>query len=285
MLIRDGIAYFAAGRSSFLDGGMFVYGLDAATGQLRHQLHLAGPDPQAETSRVTAGRMPGAVPDILTCDDSGLYLRHIRLDWQLSLPPPEQFDWNVKGETHLLPGSGFLDDTLFNRTIWQYGTRIDRSQMLCIDGTDVYGLRIYEGISWNCPVHHVGDGHLIFRQDISRPVPQPRPQDRGRMNRISMERYVWHTRLPLRVRAMLLSTDPEQRLFVAGVPDKLDDEDLLANIEGRRGAQLVVLDAATGRQMSQLQLESPPIWDGMAAAHGRLYLSTATGTLVCLAEQ
>jgi outer membrane protein assembly factor BamB len=284
VLIRDGIAYLAAGHSSFLDGGIFVYGLDAATGQLRHQLHLAGPDPQAETSRVTAGRMPGAVPDILTCDDSGLYLRHIRLDWQLSLPPPEQFDWNVKSETHLLPGSGFLDDTLFNRTIWQYGTRTDRSQMLCIDGTDVYGLRIYEGISWNCPIHHVGDGHLIFRQDISRPVPPPRPQDRGRMIRVPTERYVWHTRLPLRVRAMLLSARPEQCLFVAGVPDELDKEDPLAYIEGRRGAQLVVLDTASGRHMSHVQLESPPTWDGMAAAHGRLYLSTADGTLVCLAE-
>jgi hypothetical protein len=40
-----------------------------------------------------------------------------------------------------------------------------------------------------------------------------------------------------------------------------------------------------GRQMSHLQLESPPTWDGVAAAHGRLYLSAADGTLVCLAEQ
>jgi hypothetical protein len=128
--------------------------------------------------------MPGAVADILTCDDTGLYLRHVKMDWELTAPPPEQFVWGLKGETHLLAGSGFLDDTLFNRTVWQYGNRIDRSQMLVIDGTDVYGLRVYEGISWNCPVHNVGDGQLIFRQDVSRPVPKPRRQDLSRMNRI-----------------------------------------------------------------------------------------------------
>ncbi|UCF16454.1 MAG: PQQ-binding-like beta-propeller repeat protein, partial [Phycisphaerales bacterium] len=40
VLVRDGIAYFAAGRSSHLDGGVYVFGLDATTGELRHQTRL-----------------------------------------------------------------------------------------------------------------------------------------------------------------------------------------------------------------------------------------------------
>ena len=226
--------------------------------------------------------MPGAVADILTCDDTGLYLRHVKMDWELTAPPPEQFVWGLKGDTHLLAGSGFLDDTLFNRTVWQYGNRIDRSQMLVIDGTDVYGLRVYEGISWNCPVHNVGDGHLIFRQDVSRPVPKPRRQDLRRMIRIPTERYAWHTRVPLRVSAMLLAGDPAQRLFVAGVPDKVARDDPLAFIEGRRGARLLVLDAETGKQTAQIELDAPPVWNGMAAAYGKMYLTDTRGKLICL---
>jgi len=282
VLVKDGIAYFAAGTSSFLDDGIYVYGIDAATGELRYETRLRGPDPQAETSRVTSGRMPGAVPDILTCDDKGLYLRHIKLDWQLTAPSSEQFVWGVKGDTHLLTGSGFLDDTLFNRTVWQYGIRIDRSQMLVIDGADVYGLRVYDGISWNCPVHKAGDGHLIFRQDVSKPVPKPRPQDLKRLNRIPTERYSWHTRVPIRVCAMLLAGDPAERLFVAGVPDKVAQDDPPAFIEGRRGAKLLVLDADTGDQNAQMKLDTPPIWNGMAAAYGKLYITDTRGELTCL---
>lgn len=283
VLVKDGTAYFAAGKSSFLDGGIAIYGVDAATGERRYENRLSGPDPQTPTSQVTAGRMPGAVPDILSGDETGLYMRHVKLDWQLSTPPPEQFDWAVKGEGHLLAGSGFLDDTLFNRTIWQYGIRIDRSQMLVIDGGDVYGLRVYEGISWNCPVHHVGDGHLIFRQDVSKPVPRPSPQESRRLGRIPTERYAWQTRIPLRVSAMLLSGEPAERLFVAGVPDAVAPDDPLAFIEGRRGAKLLALDAATGKQTAELSLDAPPVWDGLAAAHGRIYLTTADGKLICLA--
>ena len=189
----------------------------------------------------------------------------------------------VKGEGHLLAGSGFLDDTLFNRTIWQYGIRVDRSQMLVIDGGDVYGLRVYEGISWNCPVHHVGDGHLIFRQDVSKPVPQPSPQESRRLGRIPTERYAWQTRIPLRVSAMLLTGKPAERLFVAGVPDAVAPDDPLAFIEGRSGAKLLALDAATGKQTAELSLDAPPVWDGLAAAHGRIYLTTSDGKLICLA--
>ena len=283
VLVRDGVAYFAAGRSSFLDGGIHVHGVDATSGEPRFETRLSGPDPQAETSRVTSGRMPGAVPDVMTCDETGLYMRHVKLDWELSPPPPERYIWNMKGDSHLIAGSGFLDDTLFNRTTWRYGIRIDRSQMLAIDGTDVYGLRVYEGVSWNCSVHRVGDGHLVFRQDVSKPVPKPRPEELRRMNRVPLERYAWHTRVPLRVSAMLLAGAPAQRLFVAGVPDQIAADDPLAFIEGRRGAKLLVLDADTGKQAAEMELDAPPVWDGMAAAYGRLYMTTAKGKLMCLA--
>jgi len=284
VLIENGIAYFAAGTSSFLDGGISVCGVDAVTGELRHETRLRGPDPQAETGSVTAGRMPGAVPDILVSDETGLTMRHVRLDRRLNTPEAEEFKWGIKSDRHLLAWSGLLDDSLFNRTVWQCGIRIDRSQMLAIDGTDVYGVRVYEGISWNCPIHRIGDGHLIFRQNVGKPVRQPRPEQKKRLGRIPFERYAWHTRVPFRVCAMVLTGSATKRLFVAGVPDKIAPDDPLAFVEGRRGGRLLVLDARTGKQTAQVGLDSPPVWDGMAAAHGRLYMTTKGGKLACLTK-
>jgi hypothetical protein len=35
---------------------------------------------------------------------------------------------------------------------------------------------------------------------------------------------------------------------------------------------------------TKLQLDAPPVWDGMIAVEGRLYISLADGSIVCLGE-
>ncbi|MEW6355085.1 MAG: PQQ-binding-like beta-propeller repeat protein [Planctomycetota bacterium] len=300
VLVKDDVAYFAAGRSSFLDGGIIVRAVDAATGKLLHEMRLSGPDPQQHKDIITAGAMPGAVPDILTSDGANLYLRHVQLDPQLSVQPDAKaLSWGVKGESHILVGSGFLDDTFFNRTVWQYGIRIDRSQMLVVDGTDVYGLRVYWGISWNCPVFHPGDGYLLFRQDVSKPVPKPPPKEAKQLGRIPYERYAWHTRVPVRAWAMVLTgasdgeasagegkpARSEKRLFIAGPPDVLDPADPLAAFEGRKGGLLWTVSATDGKKLAETKLDSPSVFDGMAAAEGRLYIATKDGRLTCMGEK
>ena len=83
-------------------------------------------------------------------------------------------------------------------------------------------------------------------------------------------------------------------LFVAGTPDVLDEgpkkqygtvpesPDALDAWEGRKGATLREVAAADGRTLSEIPLDARPAWDGLAAAGGRLYLSTADGRVVCL---
>ena len=44
--------------------------------------------------------------------------------------------------------------------------------------------------------------------------------------------------------------------------------------EGRKGGVLRVMAAGTGEQVAELQLDSPPVFNGMAAAGGRLLLTT-----------
>ena len=58
-----------------------------------------------------------------------------------------------------------------------------------------------------------------------------------------------------------------------------------AALEGRSGAVLWAVSASDGKQLAQHKLDAPPVWDGMAAARGRVYLSLADGRVVCFASR
>lgn len=53
-------------------------------------------------------------------------------------------------------------------------------------------------------------------------------------------------------------------------------------LEARHGGRLLVVSAKDGQTAATYDLESPPVFDGMAAAGGRLYVSTKSGQVVCI---
>jgi hypothetical protein len=55
----------------------------------------------------------------------------------------------------------------------------------------------------------------------------------------------------------------------------------LAGFEGKRGVYLRVVGAADGKTASQCPLPAMPVFDGMAAAGGKVYLSLKDGSVVC----
>jgi len=103
---------------------------------------------------------------------------------------------------------------------------------------------------------------------------------------------------PLHARAMVLTG---QTLFVAGPPDILNEDEAFekpgdtqvknriieqdAAYKGKYGALLMGVSTADGRQLFELDLAFQPAWDGMAAAYGRLYLSTKDGKMLCFDKQ
>jgi hypothetical protein len=89
----------------------------------------------------------------------------------------------------------------------------------------------------------------------------------------------WAAWVPIRMRAMVLA---DRTLFVAGPPDLLDKEDPLAAFQGRKGGVLRAVSTADGKLLAEYPLESPPVFDGMIAADGRLLIATRDGRLVCL---
>jgi hypothetical protein len=89
-------------------------------------------------------------------------------------------------------------------------------------------------------------------------------------------------------------------LFVAGPPDLLDEEAAVsrrseasvqkqiaeqdAALNGTKGALLWALSATDGKQLAELELDAYPVWDGMAAAGGRLYMATVDGKVLCFSS-
>ena len=51
------------------------------------------------------------------------------------------------------------------------------------------------------------------------------------------------------------------------------------------GGFLHAFAAHNGAVFQEMRLEASPVWDGLAAAAGRLYVSLENGSLVCLGEK
>jgi hypothetical protein len=83
----------------------------------------------------------------------------------------------------------------------------------------------------------------------------------------------------MRVAAMVRAADA---LFLAGSPDTVDARDPHAAWEARAGGILGVFATDGGEKLAEYRLPAPPIWDGMAATAGRLFVCATDGSIVCL---
>jgi len=117
----------------------------------------------------------------------------------------------------------------------------------------------------------------------------------SRANRGFKVKHAWATDLPLLARAMVLSG---KMLLAAGPADLIDEEkavrmlndpatqgalaDQLSAIEGKKGGHLWAVSTVDGEKLFELNLDSTPIFDGMAAAAGKLFIVTTDGKIVCL---
>jgi len=107
--------------------------------------------------------------------------------------------------------------------------------------------------------------------------------------------HLWTKDLPIFVRALVLAGD---RLFAAGPPDVMDEEEVFRRIgdpsilvtlrkqdlayQGKLGALLLAVSTEDGTETTNLRLPAPPVFDGMAAAYSKLFISLTDGSLVCV---
>jgi len=256
VLAQNGTAYFAAGRSSHLDGGLYVYGVDIASGKLLHQTKLEGPSYTVDNLKINSKPAMGALPDIMMGDGSEVYMRSV------------SFDANLKQQSDrpaLQTKGGFLDDSYFKRAPWLFDGNY--ANVIAYDSQTVYYVRMFDSLQGLTPTVFFAPGAKGY-QLFAR--------------KIGGKRDDWAGRIPMRARAMALTNG---RLFVAGPPDVVDPKDPLGAFEGRKGGLLYVIDPASGKKLAEQTLPSPPVFNGIAAANGRLYLADENGAIACLGRQ
>jgi len=307
---QRGIVYCVAGRSMFLDGGMRLLRLDAATGRKISETVLDHLNPKTGKpldANIEWPNLPVALPDILSFDGTYVYMRSQRFDLQGRRPevvtPTDCEDQTGEG-AHLFSPTGFLDGSWWHRTYWLWGKtplsaagwwyaaayNAPAGRIMAVDDSRVYafGRKPQYFPSTTALEYH------LFRAEKEPEFIQTGPKTKPWRPVPKRPVFDWSEEVPLLGRALVLAG---QRLFVAGPPDMVDTEQTqlavddpesraglaaqAAALEGERGALLWVVSAEDGRKLAEYRLGAPPVFDGMAAAGGRLYLAAIDGNVTC----
>ncbi len=346
VLPHNGLIYFTSGRSSYLDGGLFIYALKPETGEIVHQTRLDTWAPTRVDTRnapfLPAFHMEGARSDILVSEGGYIFLNQLQFTPELELidteyrPGPAEYQedrgapdafgplvsavdvddpdyadqetlarfpkmansWFRRGHLgarqvnrHIFATGGFLDDTYFHRIYWMYSdlwpgyyianVASKTGQLLVVGPDKTYAVQAYPQRVTLSPMFTPGQTGYLLVADDNENDPILHEKNWGRDKGMGISRQhppVWSEWVPIRIQAMTLAGD---RLFVAGPPDIVKEEDPMASFEGRMGGLIRVYDANAGQHIREYKLASLPCFDGMIAAHGKLIIATMDGHIVC----
>jgi outer membrane protein assembly factor BamB len=295
VLVLDGVVYFAAGRSSFLDGGIRLYGLDVHSGRTLHETTVAALPPRPD--RKTPGeKTTGALPDVLVSDGKTVNMRHVQFD-------PGLIQRDTAELKTLVTTTGFLEDAWEHRLNWHLGyaqkvnshanagsIRANRrtggtpyGKLLAFDDQCAYGVQSLYTFLKHTPQMHppTHDGHK--HQKYSRYKAEHFPVG-VRIYARQGTSQKWTMDAPLQVRAMVLA---DRVLFLAGWRDSVGIEEgtgmaLSDETEEEQKAVLWAVSAEDGKRLAEYELSSQPVFDGMIAAAGRLYIALKDGTVLCM---
>jgi len=273
VLIHDGLIYATAGRSSSAEGGIRVCVVDPETGHVVRDTTLG-----RETS-------VGIMNDILVSDGEFVYLREWQIDPESGtarqvMRPRQIRDYPGEVRVPRSMENGpvppiYLHSSWINTLLdgsWRYAFRsyhkgnqrrgfgASFGQLLAFDANTVYGFRtgLWSLGGRSAPHLFAAPRGLSITDDAN-----PTGYDAASRWTQPMPAGGW-------VEAMLVAGD---MIFVAGPVDPADR----SAAEGFLRAHSVTDGALT----TNVRLTSPPQLDGMASARERLYLSLASGDVVC----
>ena len=309
VLVRDGVLWFCAGRSSYLDGGLRVYRVNPRTGDVLSMTGIDSLGDDGEQPPITPTiyarlDMQGAKPDVLSSDGDNVFMRHWAFDAS-GRSVEQEID-------HLFSPTGFLDASWFRRTYWIYG-RIYVSgaqgwartgnvrpsgRILSLDADRIYGFgrdRYPPSPGSKHQMYVTGEKEVFFAAARSEtgaaapaaarkaPVPKARRRRKTKStpSASAAKSYEWTVPGDIQVRGMVLAGEGgDKRLIVAGARgDWVVSQDAY---EGKTGSVLRFLSIADGKTLAEHDLPGLPVFDGMSAAGGRLYISMTDGRVVCL---
>ena len=223
--------------------------------------------------------------DVLSSDGESIYMRHVKFDRKCA----EQEDT----APHLFNPTGFLDDSWWHRSYFIYGTtftagwggwwragnRVPAGRLLVFDDSSIYGYGRNFYPSGNAGQWQAGEFYRLFA--TARNVAPVKPSARKKKGRHqgpekSTVACRWSNPADLETRAMVLAG---QTLFLAGPLGETRRS--LAAFEGKQGVRLRAVSTTDGSTLAEHELDSLPVFDGLIAAAGRLYLATRDGNVLC----
>jgi outer membrane protein assembly factor BamB len=232
VLIQDGLAYVAAGRSPDSVGSISVTALHPRTGRV------------VWTESVSDDYF--GLCDFLIGDGKRVYLSN----WQFD-PKTGENQAADPGATYLRGGKVGLLESSWTRIEMALRKRIHdwtlgdaRGQLLAFSRGETFGYKWTEdGSSKTLP-------SMLFASGKNR----------------------WSVELPDtgQIEALIITRDA---LFAAGPRDRLNRK--------QKGGVLLSVSKTQGRSLGEIPLPAPAVFDGLAAAYGRLYVATEDGKLLC----
>ncbi len=280
VLVYDDKVYCTAGRTSYLDDGITLFLLDPKTGKElgRNQFYSRDPETGKQPDALLEDvELPGTLPDILTVEGDSIFMRDKRLDAQ----GREQV---ASYEPHLYSSAGLLNDKWWHRTTWIWGERAfgrasgwaiagryrPSGRNLVPEGPLVYGYKFNEGGKGN-------GTHVLFCADkqVKKVDTKLKNNNAAVVNHMTPDKVVnhWSRNINLSGRAMIKAGGT---LYLAG---PASTEEMYFDDEDAR-AVLAAFNADDGKPISRIEIASQPVFDGMAAAKGRIYLSLVNGEVV-----
>ena len=314
VLVQNGTAYAAAGRSSYLDGGIRLVALDVRTGRCLARRRVRSEHPKAGEGKDRQGEFPrqaiaqnatdyktftasdhsdafsmdGATNDVLVGDGRDVFLRQLRFDAALKPQPKAPHLMSTSrlitdGEVHR--SHWFLGTGDFSRipvayswivyapTRWPWRLSVPHGLLLTFDAKTVWGVRRAKARG--------GMGYLLFAEDNRSAVEAQAPPlpDFRKTDRAKPVRFRWSAPLDLRPRAMIRAGES---LLLSGWSGVGDASDPAGAFEGRAPAVLRRVSTADGTTQAERPLPAAPVWDGLATAGGRVYVTTVDGRVLCL---
>ncbi len=280
------LAWCAAGRSSYLDGGIRLYGLEPHTGRKVAETVLCSRHADGSELLDDQG-VDGYLNDILSSDGQRMFMRHQVFD-MAGNPRAERV-------AHLHGPDGYLSSDTTHRFVWTYAPlytsphqgafydlRLSRvlfpsGRILVEDDDTIYG---FGQNHYHKPIAEPGGQWALFAAAKQIDVPLDLSAKEYRTLALSGKKSVqfrWWKPLPIQAWAMVKT---ENVLFVAGPHGSAATSE--AALAGEAPASLLAVSPADGSVLAEMTLPAAPVWDGMAAAAGNLYIALASGDVLCL---
>jgi len=156
------------------------------------------------------------------------------------------------------------------------------------DNVYVFGRR-QQYWRWTTPTEY-----RLFSVDRSLPRPERKPAAGKKRRRTTAAFAIrWSVEIPVLVRAMVKADDT---IFACGPADIVNEPDFRMRQPGKLeplkkqaelfagsdGSVLWTVSAKDGEKIQETRLGVLPVFDGMIAAGGHLFMSTVDGKVVCL---